>query len=158
MKQYFFTIILPIMWATVSFVSYFHPGDEYGMYVYCNIIGVWPYFIFHGPAIQSLLFPTMAAVTGGLIMAAVGFGLDKLRVNQWFWGISWLIISVLLFFLMINQYPTIQKALSKNGSWTAYIAGAINCAIYLSVLVSIGFWMVTLQSRRIISQKLQEQK
>jgi len=147
MKRYFFTIILPLIWTVISFISYFHPGDEYGMYARCNFIGVWPYFIFHGPAIQSLLFPTMVAVTGGLIMAAVGFALDKLQVSRWFWGISWPVISILLFVLMINQYSTLQKAFSKNGSWTAYIAGAMNCAIYLSVLISIVFQMISLGFR-----------
>jgi len=149
MKRFFFTLVLPALWVSVSFVSYFHPGDEYAMYAYSNIIGVWPFFLFQPPDVHGLLFPTMVAVTGGVSIAIVGFGLDKLRVNRWFWGVSWIVLSILLFVFSINQYPTIQKALSKNGSWTAYIAGAMNCALYLSVLLSAAFRITVSLIRRI---------
>lgn len=157
MKRYFFTIVLSILWSSVSIVSYFHPGDEYGIYAYSNIIGVWPFFIFQ-PDIYSLLTPAMVALIGGLTMAIVGFGMDKLRVNLYLWGGTWAIISILLVIVTVNQYPTIQKALSKNGSWTAYITGSMNMGLYFSVIISVIFRTIVLVARQFKQIRVVEHK
>lgn len=141
MKRAFYIFVLPIVWISVSFVSYFYPGDEYGIYVISNIIGVWPFFIFQ-PEIYSLLTPAIVACVGGFIMVIVGFGMDKLRVHRRFWCGAWGVFTILLFIFAISQYPSIQKALSKNGSWTAYIAGAMNMGLYLSVVISVLFKII----------------
>ncbi len=157
-KRYFFIMLLPIVWIIVSFVSYYHPGDEYAMYAISNIIGVWPFFLFEPPDVHGLLFPSLVAVIGGLTLAGIGFGLDRLRGNRWVWAVSWVMLSMLLAAFQISQYPTVQKALSKNGSWTAYIAGAMNIGLYFSVLVSAVSRTIILLIKRVNPQKQQEQK
>ena len=147
MKQTFYIFVFPILWASVSFVSYFHPGDEYAMYAISNIIGIWPILIFQLD-IHSLLTPTIVALIGGSAMVIVGFGMDRLRVNRWVWCGAWLIITILLFILAITPYPSIEKALSKNGSLTAYIAGSMNIGLYFSIVVSVIFKVILILIKR----------
>jgi len=147
MKRFFYMAVLPILWASVSFVSYYHPGDEYAMYAVSSIIGIWPFYLIQ-PDIHSLVTPIIVACVGGFIMMIVGFGMDRLRVNRWIWCGVWLFFSILLCFNAIHGYPTIKKALAKNGSWTAYIAGSMNMGLYLSVIVSVFITFLVLLIRR----------
>jgi hypothetical protein len=137
MKKYFFTLLLPIIWATVSFVSYYHPGDEYGMYVYSSIIGTWLFFFVKNIRIQSIFFPIAVALTGGIAVALIALCMDRLRVNRWLWLVCWIVFSVIIFIFSINQYPTIEKALYKHGSWMAYITFSLNVALYVSIFFSV---------------------
>lgn len=162
MNTYFFVFILPILWGSVSVVSYFHPGDEYGLYAISNIIGVWPLMILQVFSlsfdIHNLWIPTIVAITGSLIMASIGFGLDKLNVNQWLWGILWIMFSTLLFIYVLNVHPTIQKTLAKYGSWTAIIAYALNVGLYVSVILSAIVGTIVLIVKQTKNRKIQEQK
>ncbi len=155
MKRHFFTIILPILWSSVSIVSYFHPGDEYGIYAVSCIIGIWPFFIFQ-PDIHSLITPTLVAVIGGVTIGIVGFGLEKLRVNRWFWCVLWGVILIVLVITTVSGYPSIQRALAKNGSWTAYIAGSMNLSLCFSVVMSVIFKIIVLLIRRIKQKRMVE--
>jgi hypothetical protein len=129
----------------VSFVSYYHPGDEYGIYAYSNIIGVWPFFFLRHIPIQNIFFPIIVATTGAAILILAGWGLDKLKTDRKIWFVLWMVFTAMIFVLSVMQYPTISKALSKNGSWTAYIAGSLNIALYVSVvLAAIAAFMVSI--------------
>jgi hypothetical protein len=136
MKEKFFSVVLPLVWAIVSFISYFHPGDEYRIYAYSNIIGIWIFFFTNAIDIYSLLFPALTASIGAVFMALVGLGLDRLHGSKKLWLLLWAAASIFLFVYAVAQYPTLQKALSKNGSWTAYIAGALNLGLYVSVFLT----------------------
>jgi len=137
-KKYFWVFLLPAIWAPVSFISYYHPGDEYALYAISNIIGLWFYLIIKNTSlmipIQSILFPITLALAGGIIMALIGFGADKLQINRRLWLSLWLVLFILVFIFSVNSYPTLAKALSKNGSWTAYAASSLNIALYLSII------------------------
>lgn len=158
MKTYFFVFVLPVVWIIVSFVSYYHPGDEYAMYAISNIIGVWPFFLFQPPDVHGLLFPCLVAVIGGLTIALAGFGLDKLKSNRWVWGLCWIVFSALFFAFAILQYPTIKNALAKNGSWTAYIASALNLGLYGSIIVSAIVGTIVLVIKQAKKYRIKEPK
>jgi len=138
MKKHFFILILPVIWAVVSLVSYYHPGDEYGIYAYSNIIGIWPFFFLPQLVkIQSVFFALAVAAIGTITIALICWGLDKLQTNRWCFFVLWLIFSIIIFVLSVMPYPTIAKALAKNGSWMAYIAGSINIALYPTIIFTV---------------------
>jgi hypothetical protein len=90
----------------------------------------------------------MTVFTGLPLLALVGFGVDKLQINRWLWLILWILFSAVIFLFGINQYPTIEKALSKNGSWTAYIACSLNIALYSSTVFSVITHLVSLKIKK----------
>ncbi|OHB52848.1 MAG: hypothetical protein A2Y12_01480 [Planctomycetes bacterium GWF2_42_9] len=147
-KKYFFTFLLPVIWATVSFTSYHYPGDEYGLYCYSSILGIWPIYFIKGIKIQSIFFPMIVALTGAIVMLLVGFSSDKLQINRRLWLILWLSFSILIFIAYMIQFTSIERALSKHGSWTAYIAFSLNIALYISIFFSAIIQLVSLKIKK----------
>jgi hypothetical protein len=136
-RNLFYVWLLPLIWAVCSYIHFFYPGDEYMVWGYSSIAGTWIFFVtgwgdFHNP-----LFPVAIAATGAVVMAAVGLLMDRLRVRKVLWGAMFAIAAVVVFVASLKAFPSIEKALSKHGSWMAYICSSINLAIYLSVIASV---------------------
>ncbi|MEL6715799.1 MAG: hypothetical protein AAFP86_18605, partial [Planctomycetota bacterium] len=57
-----------------SLVSYQHPGDEYGLYVVSNVLGMWGALLagWAGAGILDAVMPAVAAVSGGLVVWGIG--------------------------------------------------------------------------------------
>ncbi len=70
-------------------------------------------------------------------MMLFGLLLKNMKANIKLWLITFIVSVVGIFFFAITRYPTIEKALSKNGSWQAYIFASINAGLYLSVIPTI---------------------
>ena len=140
-KKVYFVWLVPIVWVGVSFGQYYHPGDEYGLYAVGSIAGAW-IGIFDLPGDNNdLFFPLSIAFTGAVLMAIAGLGLDKFRVRKVFFAIFWLVAGVSLFLFSIFSYPNIERALSKNGSWLAYIFFAMNMGLTTTVFLSLLFFI-----------------
>ena len=69
-------------------------------------------------------------------MALIGWGLSALRVKIKLWLILHICAAVAFFLLAVLSYPSIEKALSKNGSWWAYVFSSLNMGLYASVIFS----------------------
>ena len=69
-------------------------------------------------------------------MSGIGFLMDRACVRKLLWATLFVFFFGIILFWSINTYPTLEKALRKNGSWWAYIFFSINIAIYISVLLS----------------------
>jgi len=131
----FYVIILPIIWAIAAITSYFHPGDEYALFVISTIAGSWVCYFMHNIGhLRDVLWIIM--VTGVGSLALVGFLMDKLRVSGRVWGTLFGVCFVAVLLLSRLQYPTLDRAIAKNGSITAYVAAACNNGLYLSILMA----------------------
>ncbi|NQU45104.1 hypothetical protein HQ520_17610 [bacterium] len=129
----FFVWFLPIIWATCSLLHFRHPGDEYAMYAVSSIAGVWIGFIVPFGDIHDPMIPISVAAVGGLVMAAIGFVMDYLRVRQLVWALLFVILVPAVFVESILSYPSIERALGKNGSWWTYVFFSIGMGINLSI-------------------------
>jgi hypothetical protein len=137
-KWRFFVWLLPVLWGGCSLLHYHFPGDEYGMYGISSIVGVWAIFIVKVGDVNHPMFPASIAVAGAIIMAGVGWFMDWMRIWRKLWGIIFAICAIGVFVLSVLSYPSIEKALSKNGSWWAYILFSINIGVYLSVILTVN--------------------
>lgn len=132
----FYTWLVPLLWAGCSLLSFRFPGDEYAMYAISSIVGVWIGFLVPFGDVHSLFFPLSITLAGGLVMGVVGLLMDLARLRKIVWGVLWVAAALLIFVLSVNAYPSIEKALSKNGSWWAYVFTSINIGLYVSILLS----------------------
>lgn len=128
--------VLPVVWAIATVVSYFHPGDEYGLFVFSSIAGSWVCFLVPNIGhLRDVLW--LILVAGVVVLAILGFVMDRLRVLKRVWGSLFVLSFALVLVLSLHQYPTLEGAISKNGSFTAYVAGACNLGLYLSIVLSV---------------------
>jgi hypothetical protein len=134
--KYFLLWFVPLLFAVFSMLSFKYPGDEYGLWAYSSIAGTWIWFIIPPFSMQSFITPVVTALIGALVITLPALLLVKLRVNIKLWFVIFVICATLVFISSIKSYPTIEKALSKNGSWQAYIFASINIGIYLSILLA----------------------
>ena len=87
------------------------------------------------------------AVAGAIVMLPIGIAMDFLRVHKLLWAILFLICALTLFIAAIMSYPSIERAISKNGSWWAYILFSINIGIYISIILSVIITLILRISR-----------
>ena len=138
MKKYLFVWLLPLVWVVCSLLSFIFPGDEYALYGISSFVGVWIVLVVDLPGdIHSPVFPLAIAVTGSVIMACFGLILTKLRVNIKLWLVLYTISAIAILVLTISSFPSLDRAIRKNGSLFAYIFYSMNMAMYTAVFLSI---------------------
>jgi len=125
--------LVPSLWSACAFGSYHHPGDEYGMFAVSVVVAVWLAFILEFGHISELYVLIVAA--GALPMAGLGFILDRLPVSRRLWSAFYIVASVGWFVWMLWQFPTLERAIAKNGSISAYAFCGANLGLYASVLL-----------------------
>lgn len=132
----FYILTLPIVWAIATVVSYFHPGDEYGMFVFSSIAGAWVCFTMRNIGhLRDVLW--IIIVAGVAVLAVLGLLMDRLRVPKRVWGALFVLGFSLVLATSLLQFPSLDRAVSKNGSITAYIAAACNVGLYLSITLAL---------------------
>ena len=92
-------------------------------------------------------------LTGVSVLAALGFVMDRLRISKRIWGTLFGLCFVIVLVLSILQYPSLDRAIRKNGSITAYIAASCNVGLYLSIVLAFIGKGVVVAARRIISRR-----
>jgi hypothetical protein len=138
MKKYVYVWLLPLLWSICSLLSFEFPGDEYGIYAVSSMAGTWAVFLFNIQGdIHKFAFRGTITTTGIIVMLIMGFILAKLRVKMKLWFVLYLTLAAVILAITINSYPSLEKALSKNGSWWAYIFGSLNLGLYASVILSV---------------------
>jgi hypothetical protein len=128
--------MVPTLWTACAFGSWHHPGDEYKMFGVSILVSLWLVFLLnfgHPSEVHLLLI-----AAGALLMAVFGFLLDRLPVSRRLWAAVYIVASVVLFAWSLLSYPSLAKAVSKNGSISAYAFCAANLGMYLSVLLCLG--------------------
>jgi len=142
-RQRLYVWLLPALWCPGALVGYYHPGDEYGLWAVSTLAGTWALMALSAAGIgigdiHNPLLPGTVLAVGGLVLAGLGYVMDRRRVNRWMWGLLYLGLAVALLMWAVGSYPSIERALRKNGSWTAYIVASSNAGLTLSTVLSLG--------------------
>lgn len=69
-------------------------------------------------------------------MAGIGWVMDRLRIRRVLWAVLYGAGGIAAFCLMLGSYPSIEHAVSKNGSLWAYGLLALNLGLYASIGLS----------------------
>lgn len=125
--------LVPSLWSICAFGSWHHPGDEYGMFIVSVLASIWLAFLLDFGHLSEVYLLLIAA--GALPMAGFGFILDRLPVSRRLWSAFYIVASVGWFVWMLWQFPTLERAIAKNGSISAYAFCAANLGLYASVLL-----------------------
>ncbi|MHC4087877.1 MAG: hypothetical protein ACYSU3_17690 [Planctomycetota bacterium] len=156
MKKYLYVWLLPLLWSTCSLLSFQFPGDEYAIYAVSSMAGTWAVVLFNIQGdIHDFSFRGTITTTGIVVMLITGFILAKLRVKIKLWFVLYITLAAVILATTINSYPSIEKALSKNGSWWAYIFGSLNLGLYASVILSV---IITLIVKLVKLKKIRSHK
>jgi glucan phosphoethanolaminetransferase (alkaline phosphatase superfamily) len=131
----FFGIVLPVIWVAAALTSYFHPGDEYGIFLVSSVAGSWVCFLIPDVGrLRDVLW--LILLIGAAVLGFLGFLMDRLRLSRRMWGVMFGLCFLVIFVLGLMQFPSLDRAIRKNGSITAYVAGAWNIGLYFSVILS----------------------
>ncbi len=150
MKRHFYVWCVPLVFAVVSLLSFQWPGDEYALWVASSIVGVWWGFIFQVGDIQQWHIPWLTAAVGMVVLAPLGWALDRLRLDRRLWLGLLVVGTIGMFLWSILSYESIDRAIRKNGSLQAYLLASINMGLYLSIIMGllIGLAQAGLRRRR----------
>ncbi|MCU0784840.1 MAG: hypothetical protein MUF81_12520 [Verrucomicrobia bacterium] len=69
------------------------------------------------PELQNPLLPVSVAAAGALVLALAGGLLAWLRVRKALWTGLFAVSATAILFLMLRSFPSLERALAKNGSW-----------------------------------------
>lgn len=143
--------LVPALWSLCAFGSWHHPGDEYGMFCVSVLASLWLAFLLEFGHLSEVYLLLIAA--GALPMAVFGFLLDRLPVSRRWWAAVYIVASVALFAWSLLSFPSLEKAIAKNGSISAYAFCAANLGMYLCVLMCLGGGTVVWLWRRVRRKK-----
>ena len=128
--------LVPALWSMCAFGSWHHPGDEYGMFIASILPSVWLAILLESRHLSQVYVLLIAA--GALPMAVFGFLLDRLPVSRRLWTAIYILASVAFCAWGLLSFPSLERAIAKNGSISAYAFCAANLGMYVSVLTCLG--------------------
>ena len=131
-RRWLYVWLLPILWTLCSWINFSYPGDEYAGWGFGSLAGVWVLFVIGGNTINNLLLPVLIA--GAMTMSVAGWIMDRLRVPLIVWGTVLFIAAGTICTTELLSFPSIQRAISKNGSLQTYIFPSVNLGMYVAVL------------------------
>lgn len=135
--RFFYTVLLPLAWVTISAIGFGYPGDEYGLWALSSIAGSW--ILAAAPSLHQGQSPReivpWVLAAGFLTMLPVGYLLDRLRAPRVLFLVVWVSLATLAIVGSISQFPSYERAIAKNGSLTAYSLAGANITLTLTVSI-----------------------
>lgn len=125
---------LPLLWTTIAWNNFTHRGDEYGSFFSGSLAGLWIIAIV-GSAGSTGRSAALVVIAGAGTLAVAGWLLDKLRAPFIPWSVLSLVTAAGLFTWWLGSFPTLERALAKNGSLEAYILPALNLGLTFATVV-----------------------
>jgi hypothetical protein len=101
-----------------------------------SVPGLWivPLLTFNEVALMA----TFIIGAGTVSLTIAGYFLDKLALPWSVWFTTWLAISATTFIRWFGNFPTAHRALSKNGSYEAYVLPSVNFGLTAATVIGIG--------------------
>lgn len=137
--RWFFTAVLPIGWAIGNYLSFLHPGDEYGGWAASCLPVAWLAFALSGHPRDML---RVILPVGIVELALFGMLMDRVRVRLLPWLLLWSVLTVALVAMTIRQYPTWERAMAKNGSFLAYLFPSLTVGMIVASVVMLAITLV----------------
>jgi hypothetical protein len=131
-----FVWMLPACWAACSLLQHACPGDEYGFYALSALPGMWiAPFAFRSVSMEHV--GPCIALAGVPPLALIGLAMDRVRVRKRRWGALWLVTGLVVFGAVLFSFPSIDRAIRKNGSLMAYMLLGATAGLYAACLLSL---------------------
>lgn len=136
-------VLLPAVWGAGCILGFGNPGDEYGLYALGSILGVWTIVFVN----EIALGPALLA--GCAIMFFLAVLLERLGASRKLWLAIWMISGLAIYFASLEMFPSVERAVAKNGSLGAYLALGSQLGAYLATIVTllVGVARLCLQVR-----------
>jgi len=135
--QRFLVWVLPLLWGACSLAQWGSPGDEYGFYALSALPAAWlAPLLFLGRVSQGAI-PIFVLLAGVPVMAGTGWVMDRLRIRRDLWVALCLVGGIAAFCVVLSSYPSLERAIGKNGSLWAYVLLASNLGLYAGVGLSV---------------------
>lgn len=134
--RWLYVWLIPLMWMFITWISFHHPGDEYGLFAVGALAGIWSALVLPMPGNIHSILPYVL-LTGSVTLGIFAAAMDKLRVPWVAWFVIWSATTAFLFWLIFSQYPSAERALAKNGSYASYISSSSNVAIYVATVATL---------------------
>jgi hypothetical protein len=124
----FFTWLLPGCWVAISWASFHHPGDEYGLWAVSSLPGLWGAALHHGGDTRSFLPPVLAS--GFISVLALAFVMDLQRVSRRWFAVAWPVMAGMCFMLaMVATDHPLRRSRTVEEGLIAYGLAAINLGL-----------------------------
>jgi hypothetical protein len=148
-RRWFYLLALPLLWGMVSLLHFQSPGDEYAMWAISSLAGTWALLLAPNVGdIHQWWIRCSVAGTGTLVMFGVGWLLVWLKVRVRIWLAIWFVVTGILFVTSVQSYPSIERAVAKNGSLVTYFLSATLLASYVATLAGIAGGIIKLLYRK----------
>lgn len=133
------TALLPVVFVAACLVSFEYPGDEYGLWIAGHHAG-WPGLLLFESVgdIGEWKYRLALAASGAIVFAGIGALLDWMIVARRRFLMLALGLSALLVGWQLMQFPSMARAIAKNGSVQAYVLASIAPGIELAAVGMIG--------------------
>jgi chromate transport protein ChrA len=132
-----FIWVIPILWGCNILILYFFPGDEH-VCLFFGSMAVWWIKLIIGQfdGINQALY--IALPIGCLMMALLGFLLDRLKAGKKAFFILTAITTLLLFILVLNLHSWSLERMHRKWS----LPGAAACTFNLGLTFSTAVMVV----------------
>ena len=131
--RWLYSWLLPLLWTTIAWNNFYHPGDEYGGFFVGSLAGLWVgMLVSSAGSVQRGAMLLVAAGAGSV--ATAGWILDKLRAPLIPWFCLFLATAAGLFAWSFGSFPSVERALAKNGSYEAYVLPSLNLGLTFATL------------------------
>ena len=104
-----------------------------GVPVDVSWVGVW-ILMFFGNASPDFILPLLA---GCAVMTGLGHVLDLLRAKRALLLSIWVVGAIGTYALMMSNFESVERAISKNGSIFAYVVASSQLGLYAAVLLGL---------------------
>lgn len=132
----FYIWLLPVLGGTCSYIHHNFPGDENAMWLLGSAPGLWiaPFVFLSSSAKESA--PVLIAFALSVVLFVVGLLMDRFCIHKVLWAATFVVCVVAIFAASLLSFPSIDRAISKNGSISCYICFSFNIGLYLSAILS----------------------
>jgi len=132
-----FVWMLPALWAACSLLQHRFPGRVWFLRRLRDP-GIWSLpFVFRSVSIHNAA--PYVALAGAPLVAAVGLAMDRVRVRKALWMVLWGATAVAAFCVVLMSFPSMDRAIRKNGSLLAYVLLAATIGLYGASVFSLVF-------------------
>jgi hypothetical protein len=131
--RWLYAWLLPVVWTAVAWSNFAYPGDEYGGFGLGSLAGLWIIAIIDSITDPNRMLP-LILIAGAVTVAAAGALMDKLRVPWIPFLVLWMGAAAALFLWWFVSFPSVERALAKNGSYQAYVLPSINIGLYIATI------------------------
>ena len=142
----FYTVVLPVCWAAVSLLHFREPGDEYALYFVSSFAGTWFFFfgLIQAGDLHEPWLRWSVAAAGAVAMVGVGSLLVAVRLRVYLWLLLFVGGAGFVLWDVLGSFPSLDHALSKNGSWQAYLCFSSLIGSYIAAVLGIVFGSIRL--------------